>query len=159
MCPDTELPNDHAAQDIHTLISQLGSSDATTSAEAITALISIGSPAVPALVSALQQETAWYNASEVLAQIGQPAVGLLIQALDNANIDSFAADIIAKVGSPAIPSLIATLPKANVAVKAWIAQILGWIGDPSARSPLLQLRNDPDREVKQFAAEALKRIP
>jgi HEAT repeat protein len=68
---------------------QLRDPNPATRSQAADALVDIGAPAVPALVSALggswpyKLET---SASGVLAQIGEPAVPALIEALDDKDV-------------------------------------------------------------------------
>ena len=76
-------------EDINPLVEQLRDPDPVTCSQAADALVDIGTPAVPVLVSELggswpyEVET---SASSVLSRIGEPAVPALIEALDDKDV-------------------------------------------------------------------------
>ena len=72
-------------QDIESLIKQLGDSDFVVRGQAVSALVQIGKPAMPALIGALgnKSEAIWRDVAATLVQIGKPAVPALVQALND----------------------------------------------------------------------------
>jgi HEAT repeat protein len=56
----------------------------------------------------------------------------------------------------AVPGLLALLNDGNPTIRGDAANLLGVIGDPSARAGLLALGNDPNSAVRELAADALE---
>ena len=123
-------------EDIANLVEQLRDPNPGTRSQAADALVDIGAPAVPALISALggswpyKLET---SASGVLAQIGEPAVPALIEALDDKDVVTrhnaviTLAEMRASAGA-AVPALIERLEDKILLVRSGAVFALVRIG-------------------------------
>ena len=95
-----------------------------------------------------------------LASMGEKAVPFLIKALQD-NEESTrrkAGWALIKTGTPAVPSLIGALNDVNEHTRSRAAQILGWVGNASAVTPLMWSLKDTSPLVVCSAAWALGRI-
>ena len=126
----------------------LTDTDADVRESVARALGSIGSRAVPAMITALGDPTDWgqFLSPEKLARIGPAAVPALITALSTP-VDSGtfydAVEALGLIGSPAadvaVPVLISALSNAKGGVREGIAWALGRIDTPAAKAALRDL--------------------
>jgi HEAT repeat protein len=139
-----------------------GSDDVTTPGEqAASALASVGSPAIPALLGALKQD-AWIarrNAAWALGAIDdRRAVDPLIQALrdrEPAVREQAAWALGAIDDSAAVQPLVGSLKDDDYRVRKQSAWALGAIDDHRAVDPLVSALADQQADVREQAAWAL----
>ena len=139
----------------------------------INALISIGRPAVPALVAAFKQEDNMVRggAEIVLGRIGPPAVPALLAALKDQDEDFRSSAAVALVlmgqnelldpeAESVIPALIEALADESARVRAFSASALGNFTPPAIEAvpALARLLEDVDEMVRRNAEDALKRM-
>jgi HEAT repeat protein len=124
----------------------------------------IGSPAVEALIAALQDEQ-WDVRGDVaraLGKIADPrAVEPLIHALQDQEwfVRSAAAEALGEVADArAVEPLVAALKDKQWIVRADVAKALGKIADPRAVGPLYTASKDANSSVRTYADSALRRI-
>ncbi len=129
--------------------------------EIISALAMKGTPAVPALVKALSDESQIVGevAGKALGRIGQPAVPALIEKLSDkeAQVRRYAAFALGEVGEPAKeagPVLMKLLADKDEYVRSEAARALGNIGESSATSELIQKLKEKSPRVRAKSAEA-----
>ncbi|RMG60856.1 MAG: HEAT repeat domain-containing protein, partial [Deltaproteobacteria bacterium] len=137
-------------------------------AMAAEALGRIGSArAVPALLEVVrdrkdEDEEVRGVALRALGRIrDERAIPFLIEALGDEEswIPPRVAEIIHAFGREAVPYLVNELKNyENATRRMWAAEILGWIGEKSAASPLLDALGDVNPEVRAKAAGALGRL-
>ena len=142
-------------EDIANLVEQLRDPNPATRSQAADALVDIGAPAVPALVSTLggswpyKLET---SASGVLAQIGEPAVPALIEALDDKDVVTRRNAVIALAemrasAGAAVPALIERLEDKILLVRSGAVFALVRIGAETRTSEaVLALLDSMDDE-------------
>ena len=132
-------------EDISPLVEQLRDPNPTTRSQAADALVDMGTPAIPVLISELggswphEFET---SASGVLARIGEPAVLALIEALDNKEVVTRynAALTLSKMrgsASAAVPALIKRLDDKVLLVRSGSAFALVRIGAETRTSEVV----------------------
>jgi HEAT repeat protein len=159
------------SSEITDLIDRLQNPDGFTRQEARTRLIEIGSPAVPALVKALQQSTYWgqWEAAKALSEIrAASSAPALVAALedDNNGVRWLAVNALIGIGRAALPPLLDALTQR--AGSFWLREgahhVLHGMRDVGMlRKPELavyQALRDPapDIEVPWVAERALKEI-
>ena len=71
---------------------------------------------------------------------------------------SAAADTLVKIGRPGVPALLRAVAHRRSGGRAWAARALGVIGDRRAARALTTARRDPDQEVREAAADALRTL-
>ncbi|MDR4498174.1 MAG: HEAT repeat domain-containing protein [Candidatus Scalindua sp.] len=127
------------------------------------ALAEIGEGATESLVSALRdnEKSTRRRASWALIQIGEPAIPHLMRSLRDTN--KFArlrsAIVLGWIGSEkAVTSLSWTLQDDNLAVRKTAAWALGKIGGAEAKTLLEKIPSDEDKDVLEYAREAIQRI-
>ena len=132
--PPPERPETRVAP----LIARLRDPDTRVNAEAVKALIALGKPAVPHLITALtyKSDRARWRAAEALGAIGDlRAVGPLIERLSDGRytvvVEARAA--LVKIGAPAVPALLRPLGRTHVWRQHQIIRVLTEIGDYAAR--------------------------
>jgi len=138
---------------------------ASVRTSAITALATIGSPAVEGLISTLgnktETETARVNSASVLGTIGDKrAVTPLINTLkdENKNVKAASATSLGTLKDRrALSSLIEALGDSDVVTRTNAAASLGLMADKTATQPLLKvLTNKEEREkVRTVALDSL----
>jgi HEAT repeat protein len=138
---------------------------------AATALGRIGpdaSGSIPALTEALNDKHKYVRAeaAKALSRMGKMA-GSAVQPLCQAMVDEDmgvrhnAAEALARIGPVAFPSLIEGMRHENKHVRIEAAYGLGLTGDDATEEICLVLADalkDPDRDVRQFAAQSLGKI-
>ena len=132
-------------EDISPLVEQLRDPDPTTRSQAADALVDMGTPAVPVLISELGGSWAYEgetSASGVLARIGEPAVPALIEALDDKDVLTRynAALTLAEmrgVAGAAVPALIDRLDDKVLLVRSGVAFALVRIGAETRTSEVV----------------------
>lgn len=134
---------------------------------AVKALRQIGSPAIPALTAALQEEETEIRggAAFALGAIGKEAkaaIPHLIEMLKDADeqVRLDAAVALRRIGSPAVTALTEALQSKDVQVKRGATFALAGIGIQAKETvPLLiEMLKDNDRQVRLNAAIALRGI-
>jgi len=129
--------------------------------------------AVPALIAELAKEgySPHFSVERALVNIGKPAVPALISASQNPNqnIRAEAARMLVRfgpyvinIGKPAVPALISALQDPNAGVRAEAARLLGRIG-PDAKQAIPMLLSvlrgrETDLRVLGNAVEALGKM-
>ncbi|MCM2464734.1 PBS lyase [Methanoculleus sp. CWC-02] len=95
-----------------------------------------------------------------LADIGAPAVGPLIEALGNGDEAARhrAMEALWRAGEAAAPALIDLAGTGDAGTRRESTIVLGEIGAPGASEALQTLLQDPDRDVRREAFEALETI-
>jgi hypothetical protein len=159
------------SSDIKELIATLQNPDGFTRQEARTRLVEIGSPAVPALVEALQQFTGWgrWEAAKALSDIQAPqSAPTLVEALEDEDnsIRWLAVNGLIGIGRAALPPLLDALTQraGSVCLREGAHHILHGMRELGMlRKPELAvyraLRDPaPDIEVPWAAEEALKEL-
>ena len=125
------------------------------------ALLLIGAPAVPALISALTAAGAQarQNAALILGRMrAAEAVGPVLQATGShdVGVKAAAAEALGRIGyRSALPSLISLLKDRNWTVRKNAAEALGTMRDLAALEALLAAAADADDDVRAAVAEAL----
>jgi HEAT repeat protein len=160
---------------VSTLAGELQSSEAQTRHVAARELAKVGAQAkdaVPQLTEALKapERTVRRNAAKTLAEVGidaKPATAALIEDLADTDPDTryYIVKALSKVEldknhSHAVPGLIKTLKDENPKTRYYSAKCLKSIG-PSASAAIPALKvaiNDADKDVKETATAALKKI-
>jgi len=162
-CRRAPKPTDPAA-----LVEKLKSPDPTLSGAASLELISLGEPAVPALVELLRDPAAGHRAlaARTLWAMGARASGAAT-ALGEALADEDAAvrvgtamalDNMGPPAAPAVPALIRALGDSSGEVRQWAARALGNIGrDAEPAVPALERAARLDG-VRGPAEEAIRKI-
>ncbi|MGB7443992.1 MAG: HEAT repeat domain-containing protein [Coleofasciculaceae cyanobacterium] len=152
------------------LIRQLTDSDFRVRHDAADAVVKIGSPAVPALIEALNDENKQvrWRAASALGDIGaeaSSAVPTLIETLQDEDeyVRRIAAFSLGKIGSAAtaaVPNLVEALHDSDLNLQSVAAYALGKIGseDATAVSELIEALQNSKAEVRWNAATALGRI-
>ena len=128
--------------------------------EASYAIIKIGAPAVPQLITALDDPWNFYAWND-LQRIGEPAVQPLIAALKNErdSIRPLAAKLLSYYNDlRAIEPLIGALSDPVEDVQIAAASALGDLGDSRAVECLIVNFTNPSPKVRQVSADALGRI-
>ena len=166
------------AEAIPELIEGLQDDSESVGLDAAYALAAIGTPAVPALIEALQgwpstdyrqtqygAEAICHNASYALSAIGTPAVPTLIEASEDPNwkVRAIVAATLGDIGPTAreaIPALIKALKDESEHVRRHAADGLGLVAQSSsiAVPALAQALDDADVWVCRNASLALARI-
>jgi HEAT repeat protein len=160
---------------VSTLAGELQSSEAQTRHVAARQLAKAGAQAkdaVPQLTEALKapERTLRRNAAKTLAELGidaKPATAALIDELADTDPDTryYVVKALSKVDIDqdhvrAVPGLIKTLKDENPKTRYYSAKCLKSIG-PSASAAIPALKvaiNDADKDVKETATAALKKI-
>jgi len=129
--------------------------------------------AVPALKEALKDpdKRVRYNAAKSLSRVGsdaRQATGALIDALKDSHPGTryYAAKTLAKLklkgedGQDAVPGLIGTLKDSNPRTRYYAAKCLKDIGPEAkqATAALMEASRDANKDVRQAAAGALKKL-
>jgi HEAT repeat protein len=115
---------------------------------------------VERLIRALEHEDSdiKYDAATALGRIGDArAVEPLIRALKGP-LGGRAAEPLKEIGEPAVGALIQVLKYKDSNVRRNAAWTLGEIGDARAIEPLSELERHAERELREAAKEALKKI-
>jgi HEAT repeat protein len=127
---------------------------------AVLALAEISSAAVLGCVDAIDGP-AKTNALSALKEISGSCVDTLIKACKDDERIGGAVVALKEIGRPAMPALIETLQDSDSEVRVWGAFALGNMGVPGKEAiPALKktAANDTDKDVREVAKEALKRI-
>jgi len=159
------------SSDIKELIATLQNPDGFIRQEARTRLVEIGSPAVPALVEALEQLTGWgrWEAAKALSDIQAPqSAATLVAALEdeNGSVRWLAVEGLIGIGRAALPPLLEVLTQraGSVYLREGAHHVLHGMRELGMlRTPELEvyhaLRDPaPDIEVPWAAEEALKEL-
>jgi HEAT repeat protein len=99
-----------------------------------------------------------FIAVRTLANVGDDrAVPGLIEALADSDreIRDMAIHALVKIRAAAVQPLLAALKEGDAALRPKAAAVLGYIGDPRSRMPLMAALGDPEPAVRANAAEAL----
>jgi HEAT repeat protein len=146
----------------------LDKADAETVSGALDALATLGEPAVPRLIAALEHDDARARAAAILGRIGPPAqeaVPALRDVLDDPDGEvrreaAFALGAMGEAASPAVPQLTELLQDPDMNVRYAAAYALGKIGPQAmeAKSELVKRLASPDRFLGLVAAWALARV-
>jgi len=131
--------------------------------KAAEALSKLGSPAVPALIGALQHEDddVRWKAAIALGEIGDPqAVEPLILLLcdEDRFVKSHAALALGSIGEPAVNPLLRALREGDGNLRWGAAIALGKIRDPRAVEPLIRALADKYENVRAESASSLGAI-
>ena len=123
-------------------------------------LTGLGTPAVGALVAALEGDdpAVRWAAVGVLEDIAsEAAVGALIEALshEDEEVRHCAVTALGHVGAPATNALLKMLSDVSPISRSGAARALGYLADAQSFMPLLVALDDPDAEVRGSAAWAL----
>ena len=149
------------------LVPKLSGYDTMTGHLAMEVLERLGPEAVPSLVHALKgrDKAARSSAARALGRLGPQAVQAvpdLLEALDDQDPTVYAevAWALGHIGPAAVPGLVRALGSAERARKLSGAWALGRIGPgASGAIPILsELAKDPDKQLRQVALSALKKI-
>ncbi|MGH7169678.1 MAG: HEAT repeat domain-containing protein [Gemmataceae bacterium] len=129
---------------------------------AVAALVRIGAPAAPGLVSALKDKPSEQRIEVAVVRLGPAAVPALREALQVERGGAAAAHVLGLIGpsaAEAVPDLIAILQRQKIpaAFRGEAAFALGRIGKPSGDIvlALMAALKDHKMEVRQQAADAL----
>lgn len=115
------------------LVRLLGHSDPEVQATVVTALEQFGVSALPAVTAAM--------------------------ADPNPQVRELAADVLGAIGDAGtVPVLVEALHDSHWTVRFAAATSLSLTGGPRAKEALLALRDDPDKRVRQLAAQLTKRM-
>jgi HEAT repeat protein len=142
------------------LASVLADTDRQVRLGAIRALARIGSPdAAPLLIPLLSDavpEVA-INAALALGRLQQPiAVEPLIASIENPDLSNAALEALARIGDVrAVPEMLAALGHGSPDKKLRILESLRKFG-PRVVPPLMNLRRDPDPEIRLTAEDVLE---
>ncbi len=152
-------------RDLATLIQHLGAADAQDQENAVDELVQIGTPAVDALIDAVNDgdATVCGNAIEVLGRIGDPrALGTLIIALQDSdhNVIIAAMNALRRINDPlAIQPLINFLTEDDLYLHFYATHSLSQINHPSTVEALLEaLKTSEDPNVQHGCIVALGRL-
>lgn len=146
---------------IESLIEKLKNPNPAVCLKAERALVKIGTPAVPALIVALD-DGIWSGpgtATDALGQIGLPAVPALIETFRKGEKDVHTKAVMAltQIGAPAVPALTETLTETDATVRSWAVFALGKIGTLAVPA-LMGALSDPDSWVRSRAVWGLVSI-
>jgi len=127
-------------------------------------MVAIGSPAVPALVAAMEspEKHVQYRAIETLGRIGPGAKGAIDALVKRMRDDSSYFDLVvdkalAGIGEVAIPALMDAARTSGGYVRGRAAHAMGQMGPDAVRHLMLALKND-NSELRAVGAEALGQI-
>ncbi|MDE0184082.1 MAG: HEAT repeat domain-containing protein [Candidatus Poribacteria bacterium] len=128
----------------------------------------IGTPAaVSGLIEALNDPSGFVRRMSIteLARIGEPVddiILLLMKTLadTDADVRVEGSQALGRIGVPAVPALTEGLSHETLEVRIWSANALSQIeGDIQVAEPvLIQALRDKDKDVRRYAAYALKKI-
>ena len=158
---------DHAKvqDDPHQLVALLKSSDIERRRKAAESLQQVGRGAVPALITALDDQDGCQRrrAACVLGAIGaaaKDAIPKLVQLLADSHVQSHAMQALAKIGRDATPALAVALGHPDASVREAAAQTLGMLGTEAKEAiPRLSLAlQDDESMVRIQAAYAIWRV-
>lgn len=157
-----------AAPDPAALVQKLKSSDATVSGAASLEIINLGEPAVPALVSLLQDPDPRFRALAArtfwgMGKKAREGVPALAAALADPETEvrqavAMALENMGDAAAGAVPDLVKALRDDDGQVRQWAARALGSIG-PAAESAVPALiRAARAESVMGVAEEAIRKI-
>jgi HEAT repeat protein len=140
------------------------SRDAEERRQAVLALSSRGTEALPLLLRAMG-DVDWRvrkTAVEALLTLGGATViaGLIraLSAHDNAGARNSAIEALVQIGGPAVAPLLGMIETPDPDVRKFVVDILGDIRDPQAVPALVDRLQDSDENIRVAAAEALGKI-
>ncbi len=111
-----------------------------------------GKPAVPALIKSLYsaKENRRQAARLALIKIGAPSIPELLTVFETytCTITGLAINTLVEIGEPALQPLLAALEDKNSRVRLAVVQTLGKLGDRRAIEPLARLIEDPNPDVR-----------
>jgi HEAT repeat protein len=135
---------------------------------AVSSLVKIGPPAIPALTELFRGEDpqlitkVQQDAQLALRMIGLPAIPTLIVLLrdEHANVRIDAALTLGLIGPPSIPFLIELLHDKDWRVRHAAIVALGVMGSKAkvVIPSLVELLQDKENKIRQYAAQALEMI-
>ncbi len=112
------------------------------------------------LVRLLGDDEMVQSASEALVAIGMPAVPGLISCLSDSALNRKCARILGEIGTPVLPEILNSLTHDDSKVRERSAWILGMIAEPSTIPRLREVaESDPDEKVRSTANIAILAIP
>ncbi|HEY6400782.1 MAG TPA: HEAT repeat domain-containing protein, partial [Blastocatellia bacterium] len=128
--------------------------------------------AVPALMESLADtdQKVCAHAAVALAKIGSPAVPALVKALDRVDtpaasgrdipLSDYAAFALAKIGAPAIPALIRSRGNRRVRITAYADYVIerNYESGKNVVPSLIQLLNENDRSILLSTIDLIRRI-
>ena len=128
--------------------------------KAAEALAKIGTPAVDALIEALEDpdDDVRWKAAIALGEIGDPrAIAPLIRTLSDQDrfVQSRAAQALAMIGAPAVDPLVRVLDEGQTDIRWGVVLALDKIGDPRAVRGLVMASGDPGDEVNAEIVTAI----
>ena len=150
-----------------TFVTQLGAPDAGRRTEAIEVLVTMGSPAIDALIWGLSNENPQIREMSVwtLSEIKTPAariVPAIITSLTDPDetIRVIGSIALQNLGEPAVPYLIDALTAPSAAIRLNAAYALGEIGIPldTIIPALINTLTDVEWNVRRLVVRALARI-
>ena len=160
-----------AAGSSSALMKLLGDDDPQVRVAAAEALGRIGRPAVPALISSLNNGNPVYlqAAVEALAHVGEPAVPELIKALEDGKrpllARQHAARALGRIGNDkgkVLPALLKRLEDESPLIRIAAIEALGNLGSRAgaATANLIKVIDDRDEEilVREYAITAVARV-
>jgi HEAT repeat protein len=95
------------------------------------------------------------NICKALVETGKPAVEPVVSILNDYKTKDLAAKILIQIGAESTQAVISALANQDAEFRALAAKILGSIGDPRAKDPLVQAMNDKSEAVRLQAAISL----
>ena len=154
-------------QQTKTLVRQLGAAETDRRAEALEALVAMGSSAIDALIWGLSNENPQIREMSVwtLSEIKKPAariVPAIISSLTDPDetIRVVGSIALQNLGEPAVPYLIDALAAPSAEIRLNAAYALGEIGTPleTIIPALIDTLTDPVWNVRRLVVRALVRI-
>jgi FOG: HEAT repeat len=116
---------------------------------------------IPAMIRALKHQNlrVQWRAAEALVSLGSPCVEPLISALSNRNKDIRLGciEVLGEIRDPrAVEPLLGVLEDPSNEIRLQVALALGQIGGEKSIKPLRELLRDPDKYVRYGASLALR---
>ena len=150
-----------------TLVTQFGATDAARRTEAMKSLITMGSPAIDALIWGMSNENpqiremSVWTLSEIKTPIARIVPAIITSLTDtDETIRVIGSVALQNLGEPAVPYLIDALTAPSAEIRLNAAYALGEIGTPldTIIPALINTLTDPEWNVRRLVVRALVRI-
>lgn len=147
------------------LIKKLESGSHAERQVAANLLAKLQKSAMPQLLLSIQQGddlTRWVGLDALSKTQDARAIPVLLSLIAESDSNRMLFDrirgVFVRIGDPAVAPLVALLSDTDAGNRRAAAEILGYIKNPSGFRPIIPLLNDPDIQVQEEAAKALRKM-